>query len=81
MLVDLTERIRRARRERLREIHRQRTIFPPLPAIPAPPPPPVAPRPSRMLERAPPEPYPWEEERIRERDVIIEEGRRPPRRR
>jgi hypothetical protein len=85
MLVDLSDDIRRARRERIHEIRRERETLPPLPVLPGPPPPlpPIAPRaPPLMLERGPAlEPYPWEDRvREREREVIIEEGRRPARR-
>ncbi|KAL1970969.1 hypothetical protein VTN77DRAFT_2803 [Rasamsonia byssochlamydoides] len=78
MLVDLTERIRRARHERIHEINRERATMPPLHTIPPPPLPPAPRPPVRILEKPPlPDPYSWEEERIRERPVMIEE-RRPP---
>ncbi|OKL61238.1 hypothetical protein UA08_03849 [Talaromyces atroroseus] len=68
-LVHLSGDIRRFRRERIRDIRREREM------LPRPPPP-------LRLERAPPrEPRLWEpRERFRERDVIIEEGQRPRRR-
>lgn len=75
----MSEDIRQFRRDRIRGMRRERERLPPLPVIPGPPPIPA--RPPLMIERAPfREPYPWEErERYRERDVIVEEGRRPRR--
>lgn len=70
-LVDLSEDIRRARRERIHEIHRERASLPPPPA-------PIPVRTPLMLERPPLPRHPWEEEKIRERDLVIEE-RRPAR--
>lgn len=77
--MDLSEDIRHYRRDRIRSIRRERERLPPLPVIPVPPP--SLPRPPLTLERPPiHEPYPWEErERFRERDVVIEGGRRPRR--
>ncbi|KAL2220126.1 hypothetical protein M432DRAFT_674956 [Thermoascus aurantiacus ATCC 26904] len=67
-LVDLSEEIRAARRERIHEIHRERVTLPPLPAVPLPPP---APRP-------PPPPRSWDEERSREHELVVEKRRRTP---
>lgn len=61
-LADLSDDIRRARRRRIREMHRERTSLPP---PPRPPP----------LERFPPRPRMLEEKRIREREWILDSRR------
>jgi hypothetical protein len=76
-LVQLSEDIRAARRERVREIREERAVLPPLPEIPAIPPP--APEPVKaqlMIERGPaPRPRVWETDRVRERETIFETSR------
>lgn len=76
-LVDLSEEIRRARRRRIQEIHRERTSLPP------PPPPPVPPaampgdRPL-MLDRPASPPFRHREERrIKERELVDDRHGRP----
>lgn len=63
-LVELTEDIKRDRRERIREIQAEREFIE---------------RPRRPLA-LPPAPPPWDEERVVEREVIYDRGPPPPRR-
>lgn len=75
-LVALSEELRQIRRDRMREIERERAMM----ARPAPLPPPPAPAPAPkplLLERPA---RPRDEERIYERDLVIDrEGRGPSR--
>ena len=63
-LVELTEDIKRDRRERIREIQAEREFVE---------------RPRRPLA-LPPAPPPWDEERVVEREIIYDRGPPPPRR-
>ena len=63
-LVELTEDIKRDRRERIREIQAEREFIE---------------RPRRPLA-LPPVQSPWDEERVVEREVIYDRGPPPPRR-
>ncbi|KAE8364571.1 hypothetical protein BDV27DRAFT_112543 [Aspergillus caelatus] len=75
-LVDLSEDIRRARRRRIQEIHRERSSMPP----PAPPPPPAAMpgEPPLMLDRPMSPPFrPREERRMKQRELVDDRRGRP----
>ncbi|KAE8157042.1 hypothetical protein BDV40DRAFT_61543 [Aspergillus tamarii] len=75
-LVDLSEDIRRARRRRIQEIHRERSSMPP----PAPPPPPAAMpgQPPLMLDRPMSPPFrPREERRMKQRELLDDRRGRP----
>lgn len=63
-LVELTEDIKRDRRERIREIQAEREFV-------------ERPRRQLALQPAPP---PWDEERVVEREIIYDRGHPPPRR-
>ncbi|PIG87118.1 conserved glutamic acid rich protein [Aspergillus arachidicola] len=76
-LVDLSEDIRRARRRRIQEIHRERSSMPP----PAPPAPPAAMpgEPPLMLDRPMSPPFrPREERRMKQRELVDDRRGRPP---
>ncbi|KAK2743371.1 hypothetical protein FQN55_007310 [Onygenales sp. PD_40] len=78
-LVALSEEYRHARRERIREIQRERATLtpPPPPPLPAPLPPP--PGPHVVIERSSRPVYDdAEEERIVEREVYVDGGQMPP---
>ncbi|OJJ48385.1 hypothetical protein ASPZODRAFT_1579904 [Penicilliopsis zonata CBS 506.65] len=90
-LVELSDKIRRARRRRIHEIHRERLSMPPAPILAlAPPPPPPPP----LLEMARPPPLPaisdrkrlpaprrsWDEIRYKEEELVVDDGRRSSRR-
>ncbi|KAK2748927.1 hypothetical protein FQN57_007210 [Myotisia sp. PD_48] len=67
-LVDLSEDVRRRRRDRIREIQRERSI-PPVTALPIPPgPPPI----SKALPERPTRAY-WDEDRVRETEIIFDD--------
>lgn len=71
--MELSEDIREARRERIREIREERAGLPTLADLPAPPPP--VPEPL-LIERPPTHrPHPWEIDRVRERELVVEETR------
>ncbi|KAE8377208.1 hypothetical protein BDV26DRAFT_264126 [Aspergillus bertholletiae] len=75
-LVDLSEDIRRARRRRIQEIHRERSSMPP----PAPPVPPTTMpgEPPLMLERPMSPPFrPREERRMKQRELFDDRRGRP----
>lgn len=67
-LVALSEELRQVRRDRMREIERERAMMSRPAALPAPPP-----QKPLMLERPS---RPWDEERIYERDLVIDRERR-----
>ncbi|GMG14542.1 unnamed protein product [Aspergillus oryzae] len=76
-LVDLSEDIRRARRRRIQEIHRERSSMPP----PAPPAPPAAMpgEPPLMLDRPMSPPFRHREERRMKQRELVEDRRGRPR--
>ncbi|KAL1998230.1 hypothetical protein VTN02DRAFT_6572 [Thermoascus thermophilus] len=75
-LVELSEKIRSARRERIHQIHCERvTSLPALPSVPILSP---APRPPTHLVERVPTPRSWDDERIREHELLLEDRRRPP---
>ncbi|KAJ5304130.1 uncharacterized protein N7443_003790 [Penicillium atrosanguineum] len=63
-IVELSDEIRSARRRRIREMHRERTVPPPRP-----------PRPRSLVDRMPPRARMAAERRIREREWIIDARR------
>ncbi|PYI14993.1 hypothetical protein BO99DRAFT_269451 [Aspergillus violaceofuscus CBS 115571] len=81
-LIEHSEDIRRARRRRVQEIHRERTSLPPPTApVPHPPPPPASAtdKAGPLLLDSPPPRFPREDRRRTEREMVAEGGRwRPP---
>ncbi|PYH48742.1 uncharacterized protein BP01DRAFT_353052 [Aspergillus saccharolyticus JOP 1030-1] len=80
-LIEQSEDIRRARRRRVQEIHRERTSLPPptAPVPPPPPPPPASEKTGPLLLDSPPPRFPREERWRTEREKVAEGGRwRPP---
>ncbi|RAL12705.1 uncharacterized protein BO97DRAFT_52709 [Aspergillus homomorphus CBS 101889] len=80
-LIEHSEDIRRARRRRVQEIHRERTALPgaAAPIAPPPPPPPASDKTGPLLLDSPPPRFPREERRRTEREMVAEGGRwRPP---
>ncbi|PWY90843.1 hypothetical protein BO70DRAFT_283431 [Aspergillus heteromorphus CBS 117.55] len=82
-LIERSEEIRRARRRRILEIHRERESMPPAPSRPPPlmPLPAAEKAPPLLLDHHPPPPPPRffrDERRKKERDLAVEGGRRRP---
>ncbi|GLA22689.1 hypothetical protein AnigIFM63326_005163 [Aspergillus niger] len=76
-LIERSEEIRRARRRRIQEIHRERAS---LPRVAAPPPPPLIPAADKaaplLLDNQPPPPrFVRDERRKKERDLVVEGNR------
>ncbi|RAH62920.1 hypothetical protein BO85DRAFT_359671 [Aspergillus piperis CBS 112811] len=76
-LIERSEEIRRARRRRIQEIHRERAA---LPRVVAPPPPPLIPAAEKaaplLLDNQPPPPrFVRDERRKKERDLVVEGNR------
>ncbi|OJI81909.1 hypothetical protein ASPTUDRAFT_126497 [Aspergillus tubingensis CBS 134.48] len=76
-LIERSEEIRRARRRRIQEIHRERAA---LPRVAAPPPPPLIPAAEKaaplLLDNQPPPPrFIRDERRKKERDLVVEGNR------